>query len=162
MIATERLILRRPTRADIPDIHAMLTDEETLRYWSFGPHKTLAETEAWVMPVIDDPVGCAFDFFIEMDGRIVGKLGCWRVPEIGFLLNRSCEGRGIASEALRAFIAYMQGRRVCDHLYADVDPANLRSKRLLERHGFRHTGFRKNTIKTHMGWCDSDDYRLDL
>ena len=162
MIVTERLILRLPTRADIPDIHAMLTDEETLRYWSFGPHKTLAETEAWVMPVIVDPVGCAFDFFIEMDGRIVGKLGCWRVPEIGYLLHRAYEGKGIASEAMSAFISHMRGRRASDHLMADVDPANMRSKRLLEKHGFRHTGFSRNTIKTHMGWCDSDYYRLDF
>ena len=162
MIVTERLILRRPTRADIPDIHEIFSDEETLRYWSFGPHKSLAETEAWVMPVIDDPVGAAFDFFIEMDGRIVGKLGCWRVPEIGFVLHRAFAGQGIASEALRSFIDYMHGRRVCDHLIADVDPANVRSRRLLETHGFRYTGFRKNTIKTHMGWCDSVDYRLDF
>ena len=35
---------------------------------------------------------------------MIGKLGCWRTPEIGFILDPAVWGRGYASEALAAFI----------------------------------------------------------
>ena len=162
MIRTARLILRRPTPADLPDIHAVFRDPATMTYWSGPAHRSLEETAAWLQPVFDDPAGSAFDLFIEHDGRIVGKLGCWRLPQLGYALHPDCRGQGIATEALRGFIAHMRDVRACDHLLADVDPRNAPSRRLLERCGFRHVETVRNTMQTHIGWCDSAWYRLDL
>ena len=162
MIETERLRLRPPLMSDLADIHAIFSDAEALTYWSFAPHRTLAETEAWLRPVIDDPVAAEFDLFMEFEGRIIGKLGCWKLPDFGFILHRDYWGRGLATEGLRAFIALMQDRKATDHLFADVDPRNLRSKAALLRCGFHHVAFVRNTIETHIGLCDSDYYRLNL
>lgn len=162
MFITERLRLRPPRADDLADLHAIFSDAEALTYWSFGPHASLAETEAWLRPLLEDPVASRYEFFIEMEGRIVGKMGCWRVPEIGFILNREVWGRGVAREALLGLIDYMRGEGVCDHLWADVDPRNARSRKLLESCGFRLAETAKRTIQTHIGWCDSDYFRLDL
>lgn len=162
MFTTDRLILRPPQVADLADIHRIFSDPEALTYWSFGPHASLQQTQAWLKPLLEDPPAFPYDFFIEMDGRIVGKLGCWRVPEVGFILNRSVWGLGVAREGLLGLIAYMRAQGACDHLWADVDPRNHRSRKLLEACGFRHAGFARNTIRTHIGWCDSDYFRFDF
>ncbi len=161
-LRTERLQLRLPKASDVEDIHRIFCDDAGMTYWSGPAHQDLAETARWLAPILDDPQGSQFDYFIDYEGRLIGKLGCWRVPEIGFILAKDYWGRGFAQEALRAFIAHMRLQRVSDHLWADVDPRNIRSKALLEKYGFRWTGSEKNTMKTHIGWCDSDYYRLDL
>ncbi|MFY7851301.1 MAG: GNAT family N-acetyltransferase, partial [Brevundimonas sp.] len=45
-------------------------------------------------------------------------MGCWRPPEVGFILNREVWGQGIAREALEGLIGFMRRRGVCDHLWA--------------------------------------------
>ena len=162
MFTTDRLVLRPPQARDLADIHQVFSDPEALTYWSSGPHASLEETRAWLQPLLDDPAASPYDFFVEMGGRIVGKMGCWRVPEVGFILHRSVWGQGVAREGLLGLIAYMRGDGACDHLWADVDPRNARSRRLLESCGFRRAGFARNTIQTHIGWCDSDYFRFDF
>lgn len=162
MFATPRLRLRPPRASDLSDIHALFSDEEALTYWSFGPHKSVEETRTWLQPLLDDPASAPYDFFVEMEGRIIGKMGCWRVPEVGFILNRKVWGQGVAREALQGLVTYMRSQGACDHLWADVDPRNHRSRKLLEACGFQLAGSATRTIETHIGWCDSDFFRLDL
>lgn len=162
MITTERLKLRLPEPRDLEAIYAIFSDPDVMTYWATAPHANMEETRAWLQPLLDDPAQSPCDFFIEYEGRIVGKLGCWKIPEIGFALAKAYWGQAIATEAMDAFIRFMKIQKLSDHLFADVDPRNLRSKNLLQKFGFRHVAFAQQTIKTHLGWCDSDYYQLDL
>ena len=162
MIVTERLILRVPKASDLADIHQIFCDDEAMAYWSRPAHRSIEETRAWLQPILDDPKASPFDYFIEFNGKIVGKLGSWELPKIGYAVARAYWGRGIAEEALRGFIAHMREAKVCDHLFADVDPRNARSIHLLQKFGFQLAGQEKNSIHTHMGWCDSNYYTLSL
>lgn len=162
VIVTERLKLRLPELSDLEDIHEIFCDDEAMTYWSSGPHKSISETRSWLMPILDYNSESQFDFFIDFQGKIVGKLGFWRIPEIGFILNRSYWGMGIASEAMRGLISYARYYSISDHLFADVDPRNLRSINILNKFGFQNIGFERRTIETHIGWCDSIYYKLYL
>lgn len=101
------------------------------------------------------------DFIVTLDGVLIGKLGAWKMPEIGFLIDPSQWGRGYASEAMVAFINRRRelGSR---ELTADVDPRNAPSIRLLERHGFVETGREAGTWQVGDDLCDSVYFRLDL
>ena len=82
-------------------------------------------------------------------------MGAWRLPEFGFILRSDQWGRGLAAEALAAFLDYMfQGRGV-ESLTADVDPRNAASLRLLKARGFVETGYKAGNWTTHIGVCDS-------
>ena len=162
MIVTDRLLLRAPTLADLDDIHQIFCDDEAMVYWSTPAHRSIEETRAWLQPILDDPKASQFDYFIEFKGRVVGKLGCWEPPKIGYALAKAYWGQGIAAEALQAFIAHMRAAKACDHLFADVDPRNDRSIHLLTKFGFQLAGQETNSIQTHMGWCDSNYYKLAL
>lgn len=162
MIVTERLTLRLPRPLDLADIHEIFGDPAVMTYWSCAAHQTMAETAAWLQPLFDMPEASPFDYFIEFEGRIIGKMGSWQLPNLGYALNRAYWGKGIAEEALKGLIAHLKISRPCDFLFADVDPRNTASAQLLLKCGFCHVGFAARTLHTHIGWCDSDYYKLDL
>ncbi len=160
VIHTARLVLRRARPDDLEPLHAMMSDAETMRFWSTPPHADVETTRAWLAGMIAAPAEVSEDFMIDLGGRLIGKLGAWHLPEVGYLLARDCWGQGYAGEALAAFIGYIMPVRT-DHLIADVDPRNAASLALLARHGFKETGRAKNTYQVGGEWCDSVYLRLN-
>ena len=160
-LRTGRLVLRRARPDDLEAMHAVLSDERAMRYWSSGPHADLAETERWLESMIASPLEISDDFVMTLDGEVIGKMGAWRLPEFGFILRSDLWGRGYAREALPAFLDHMFRTRGVDFLSADVDPRNTSSLKLLADHGFVETGRATGTWNTHIGLCDSVYLRLD-
>lgn len=160
MLKTERLVLRRAVEGDLEALHAMMSDAETMRFWSTPPHPDLETTRRWLESMIAAPPETSDDFIIELEGRPIGKLGAWRMPEIGFLLARPHWGKGYAAEALAAFVDHAFSG-AADHLVADVDPRNRASLALLARAGFQETGRAAKTWCVGGVWCDSVYLRLD-
>lgn len=160
-IRTDRLLLRRARRDDLEPLHRVMSDGEAMRYWSSPPHASLSETEEWLASMIAVDPALSDDFIVTLDGITIGKLGAWKLPEIGFLIDRAQWGQGLASEAMAAFIAR---RRTLGskELSADVDPRNKASLRLLERHGFVETHRAARTWQVGGEWCDSIYLKLAL
>lgn len=159
-LATPRLVLRRAQPGDLVPFHALLSDPAVMRYWSTPPHRKIEQTAQWLQAMIDAPADLADDFVITLAGALIGKVGSWRLPEIGYILAPSHWGHGYAAEALTAFIRHVRTRPV-DHLFADVDPRNAGSLRLLGRLGFRETGRAQGTWQVGDELCDSIYLRLD-
>src|SRR5688500_3089339 len=120
-IRTERLLLRRATMADAPAMHAIMSNPVAMRYWSTPPHAELAETERWMASMVAADLAESDDFIVTAEGRLIGKLGAWKLPEIGFLLDPAHWGRGHAREALAAFVDRRRSLGSSE-LTADVDP----------------------------------------
>ncbi|WP_300975215.1 GNAT family N-acetyltransferase [Sphingomonas sp. LHG3406-1] len=159
-ITTERLVLRRARIEDVGPMHRIMSDPEAMRYWSTLPHDSVQVTADWVRSMIDAPEG-GDDFIVTLDGECIGKLGCWKLPEVGFIFERAHWGRGYASEALTAFLAHR--RRTGDHeILADTDPRNEASMTLLKRHGFVETGRASKTWLIGGVWHDSVFWRREL
>ena len=154
-LVTERLVLRRARTADLAAIHAVLSDPVAMRYWSTLPHRTLQETREWLDSMILDSPEERDDFVVECEGQVIGKAGCWRVPEIGFILAPAYWGRGLAREALTAVIARLFERFDFPAITADVDPRNTLCLALLQRLGFEETGRAARTWLVGEEWCDS-------
>jgi RimJ/RimL family protein N-acetyltransferase len=73
---------------------------------------------------------------IVVDGEIVGTIGSWGDPderEVTYWIGRSYWGKGIATDALNAFLTVEQSRP----LHARVAFDNVASHRVLEKCGFR-------------------------
>ena len=99
-IRTARLLLRKPVETDFYALHAIMADPETMRFWSTPPHADIEDTRRFLAAMIATPVGEGDEFVVECEGIVIGKLGMWRSPEVGFLLSRTHWGRGLATEAL--------------------------------------------------------------
>lgn len=156
---TPRLTLRSARSGDLDGLHAVLSDPRATLWWSTPPHETLEETRTWLDAMIangpDHP-----DFVIELDGRVIGKAGFWRLPDVGYILNPDVWGQGLAAEAVGAAIDHVFRTREIETLTADVDPENAASIRLLERLGFVRTGFAERTWNVGGVWKDSLFYGL--
>lgn len=154
-LRTARLSLRRAEDTDLADLHAILSDPRAMTYWSSPPHEGLEQTRDWLAAMIESSPEVSDDFVIVLGKSVVGKMGAFRLPEIGFLLRPDCWGRGYASEAMRAFLGHVFARPDVPKLIADVDPRNAASIGLLQRHDFVETGRATGTWETHIGLCDS-------
>lgn len=160
-IRTGRLLMRRAQYDDATSMHRIMSDAEAMRYWSTLPHESYRQTEAWVASMVEaDPV-TSDDFMITLDSELIGKLGGWQLPEIGFLFAPTHWGRGYAREALDAFIERRR-RLGSTELTADVDPRNEAALKLLERSGFNEVGRAKQTFQLGSEWCDSVYLKLQL
>ncbi|KAF7964876.1 hypothetical protein HWV62_1955 [Athelia sp. TMB] len=166
-LRTPRLLLRgaRADALDAADLFEAMRDAQTMRYWSSKPHDTAAETAAWLADkMVASPHNGVTDFLIVAQPNtaegiarptVVGKAGCWDGQEIGFLLHRAYWGRGYAAEAVGALLAHMWQSTGVRAVTADVDLRNAASLALLRKFGFEVTGEERNSMETHIGWCDS-------
>ncbi|MDF7776416.1 GNAT family N-acetyltransferase [Sphingomonas sp. AOB5] len=134
-IRTKRLTLRRAVLGDVPAMHAILSDAETLRYWDSPPHQSIEQTETWIAHLLDADDDNSDEFIVLRDGEVIGWLGAKHYPWITYMFARHVWDQGYATEALSAFTGYMFERGL-NLQCAVTDAANARSLALLHRLGF--------------------------
>lgn len=161
IVTTERLILRRAEVRDLAALHAILSNPLAMRYWATLPHRTLAQSREWLKAMMASPEDESDDFVVEFEGRVIGKAGFWRLPEIGYIFHPDHWGRGFARESLAALIARAFARSDMPAIIADVDPRNTASLNLLARLGFVETSRKQATMLIGDEWCDSVYLRLE-
>ena len=154
-LRTERLRLRRARPDDLAALHAVFREPRAMRYWSSPPHRDEAETRDWLAGMIAADPKQSSDFVMEYEGRVIGKAGCWRVPEIGFILHPDHWSKGLAREALSAVIPHVFETFPIPAILADVDPRNDASLQLLRGLGFVETRRAEKTWLVGKEWCDS-------
>ena len=154
-LSTERLLLRRPTMADLGAFFEIMSNPSAMRYWSTLPHADPDVTRHWLAAMVEREKIGGQHFAIELDGRLIGEVGAGRLPEFGFIIHPDHWGRGFATEASRAAIAHIFAATAARELRADVDPRNAGSLKVLEHLGFRETGRARNTFLLGDEWCDS-------
>lgn len=154
-IRTERLLLRRPHMDDLDAMFEIMSNPAAMRYWSTLPHASRDVTRPWLEKMIARNTAGGEDFLIEHDGRVIGEVGAGRLPDFGFMIHPDHWGRGLATEASAAFIAYAFSQTAATELRADVDPRNAASLKVLRKLGFVETGTAERTFLLGDEWCDS-------
>lgn len=164
-----RVRLRQPREGDLPDLLAVFGDAETLRYWSHGPLADLAAARTYFEGIesgLHDRT--LFQWAVtEPDAdRLVGTVTLcdWDRAncraEVGFILHPGRQGRGLATDAVRAALRFGFGPMRLHRVEADVDPANEGSLRLLKRLGFEQEGLFRERWFTFGSWKDSAMFGL--
>jgi len=160
VLVTARLRLRPACPDDLEAIHDVLSDARATRYWWRLPYETRDETREWLAAMIAIDPAEGEDFVVEHDGRVIGKAGLYRFPEIGFIFHPDSWGQGLARESLEAVIARAFAVHRLPAITADVDPGNQACLRLLAGLGFEETGRAARTWNVGGTWCDSVYLRL--
>ncbi len=148
-LQTERLLLRPLRPADAPDLFAIFSDTEIMRYWSWPAWTDPASALEMIDHDLEGlPAGRHLRLGLERRGTpgLIGQCSLFsfmaqcRRAEIGYSLARAHWGRGYMHEALTALLDYGFGELDLNRVEADVDPRNAASIRSLERLGFRCEG----------------------
>jgi len=155
VIETERLFLRGHRPDDFPESAAMWADPVVTRYIGGKP---LSEEDTWarVLRYLGHWVWLGFGYWLveeKSTGKFAGEVGFsdWKreivpslkgVPELGGVLATRVHGKGYATEAARAAIAWGEanltsaqptlGRMVCI-----IHPDHSRSIRVAQKCGFK-------------------------
>lgn len=160
MIRTRRLSLRPAHGDDFEALHKIFADPETMRYWDRPPHAP-EDTRRFLRGIQDADPARSLEFIVERDSVLIGRVGMWRLAEIGYIFDRAYWGHGYASEAVAALIAEIFARfDNVTEITAEIDPRNIGSDRVLRKLGFIETGRAKNTIEVNGEWCDSTYFAL--
>ena len=152
-IETERLILRNFTESDFEDLFEYISDPAVTEY---EPYKPMNEQEArdnltW---------RCSTDEMIAVtlkeNGKLIGNVYLgdrdFDSKEIGYVFHQKFWRKGYAKEACLAMIADAFASGI-HRIFAECDPQNEGSWRLLESMGFtREAHFKENVYF----WKDED------
>lgn len=161
MIRTARLLLRPADWDDLSAFHEILSDPHAMRYWSTLPHGTLEQSRDWLQAMIDIRPNEGEDWVIDLNGQAIGKAGLWRFPEIGFILHPDHWGFGYAREALAPVIERAFAVHQLPSIFADVDPRNTKSLKVLQALSFIETGRAQRTLRLADDWFDSIYLQLE-
>lgn len=150
---TERLILRRYTKEDLHDLHEYLSDAEVVKFEPYKPQNLdeVKENLEWRIGT-DEMVAVELKDSHKMIGNVYLGKRDFETLEIGYVFNRNYWGHGYAAESCKVLInqAFANGTH---RIYAECDPQNENSWRLLETLGFRREAhLRKNVFF----WRDED------
>ena len=148
-IETERLVLRAFRRDDLDAYAATLADRDVVRH--LGGHVFNRE-DSWrrlTMAVGQWPL-LGYGYWAvdrKADGRLVGQAGfadfergmtpdISGAPEMGWVFDKSVHGAGIAGEACRAALEWIDATLAPPQIPAIIAIHNAKSMRLAERLGF--------------------------
>lgn len=107
--------------------------------------------------------GNAWPFFIfaDADQSLVGAItlsnirrGVAEVGTLGYWIGQGQAGRGLATAAVRAMVGYAFDDLKLHRVEAACVPANLASRRVLEKAGFELEGQARAYLKINGAWAD--------
>lgn len=103
----------------------------------------------------------AFRFAILDDGAIVGTIsltnvvrGALQSATVGYWVDESHNGRGLATAAVAAVVAVAFGELGLHRLEAGALVDNLASQRVLEKNGFERIGLARRYLRVGGDWRD--------
>jgi RimJ/RimL family protein N-acetyltransferase len=163
VLETERLMLRRPTLADVKAIARLANDRRIAENTRRLPHPYSPDH------AIEFVRGMANDrpetvFLIENNFVPIGMVGIdWRepeAPELGYWLGVEYWGRGFGTEAARAAIDFTFEEFDIEHLLAGARVTNPSSRNILEKCGFQWSGVELHRFEALGSSTPVDRFRL--
>jgi RimJ/RimL family protein N-acetyltransferase len=140
--------LRPPSAADVDAITEACQDPKIPRWTRVPSPYTRAHAVDFVDRSVrtwDQGSDAPFVIVDAESGALLGAIGVHRFggeddgPEVGYWLERSARGRGVATRALRLVSAWAC-RDLGVRLLLQADVRNAASRRVAEKAGFRYVG----------------------
>ena len=163
VLETERLMLRRPTLADVKAIAHLANDRRIAENTRRLPHPYSQDHAIdFVRATANDRPETVF--LIENNHTPIGMVGIdWRqaaTPELGYWLGVEHWGQGFATEAARAVIDFTFEEFDIEHLIAGARVANPSSRNILEKCGFQWSGVELHRFEALGSSTPVDRFRL--
>ena len=164
ILKTDDLQLRPSNPTDAEGMLAMLSDHESMKYWSDQPISDLdTAIEVLDKDLESDAQGNSMCWAITFKGqdKMIGKCILFQFSqenhraEIGYILNRKYWRQGLTYQALGAVIDFAFNTLKLHRIEADIDTENLASIGLLEKLGFKREGLFHERWRVYDEWQDS-------
>jgi RimJ/RimL family protein N-acetyltransferase len=163
VLETERLMLRRPTLADVKAIARLANDRRIAENTRRLPHPySLDHAVEFVRAMANDNRETVF--LIENNHTPIGVVGVdWcapDAPELGYWLGVEHWGQGFGTEAARAAIDFAFEEFDAEQLLSGARVANPASRNILEKCGFQWSGVELHRFEALGSSTPVDRFRL--
>jgi RimJ/RimL family protein N-acetyltransferase len=165
-IKTQRLKIRNFSKEDYYDLFEYLSDIDT---YKFEPGKPITLNEA--KKLCNERSKNNKFLAIQLENKMIGhiyfaqiepkKLMTW---EVGYIFNKKYQGKGYATESLKAILEYGFKNLNIHRIFANCSPKNIKSWKLLERVNMKREGKLRQNIFFNIGknkkpiWLDTYEY----
>jgi RimJ/RimL family protein N-acetyltransferase len=163
VLETERLMLRRPTLADVKAIARLANDRRIAENTRRLPHPY---SQDHAVEFIRGTANHRREtvFLIENNHAPIGMVGVdWRVPdapELGYWLGVEHWGQGFGTEAARAVIDFIFEEFDVEQLVSGARVTNPSSRNILEKCGFQWSGVELHRFEALGSSTPVDCFRL--
>jgi len=168
-LETPHLTLRVLEPHDAPDLLAIFSDAEVMRYWNTPAWASLQDAQDFIQhshAALQAHTSITLGIFSKPADLLVGKCMLFqycagsRRAEIGFGLARAHWGKGYAHEACGALIRHGFNALGLRRIEAEIDPHNTGSAQALQRLGFVQEGLLRQRWEINGVVSDSALYGL--
>jgi RimJ/RimL family protein N-acetyltransferase len=134
-----KIQLRNVEAADLPLFFEHQRDPIAVAMVAFNSRDRAAFDQHWAKLLADDSLlkkTIVVVSAVSAESQVAGNIGSWTAEgkrEVGYWIDRAFWGRGVATEALSAFLCLEPVRP----LYAGVAKHNVASIRVLQKCGFK-------------------------
>jgi RimJ/RimL family protein N-acetyltransferase len=169
VLRTRRLVLEPLAPPHAPGLAPLLDDWEVVRMLAIVPWPLPAGAVAEHARAHAEGRSEADEFAILRNGAPIGVAALKRpgtgdpprkMPRLGYWLGRPHWGRGYATEALAALVAYAFAHYPAERIGAGVFTDNPASRRVLEKLGFVRVGGYPFACRARAAMVDIDDMNL--
>jgi len=168
-LATERLMLRRWRREDIPALLPLIGAREVAATTLRIPHPYTAEDADKFLEYCDGVwqkrEGARFGIFLRDGERLCGGAGLHGMgehchAELGYWIGVPFWGQGICTEAAREVVRFGFSELKLHRIHSGLFSNNPASGRVLRKIGFRHEGILRQHICKWGEYVDVELYGL--
>lgn len=170
-ILTPRLVLRPFNRADVDAVFAYRSLPEVAKYLFDHPMSFNECADAVRARAGQIAFGSEGDKILlaaeeQATGRVIGEVSLiWRSvadlqAEVGYILHPEVWGRGYATEAARALLAFAFGPAAMHRVYARCDARNIASARVMQRLGMRQEAHLREHTQVKGRWDEELIYAI--
>ncbi len=171
-IETDSLLLRIFERSDAKEFYLnCMSDQAVAKYVKGAHHKDISETKRLVRILVkgrakSNNIYAVFAIVEKRSGRLIGAIEAVYYDEsikrvaVGYKLGSKWWGKGYATEALRAMIAYLFEGSAVNRIEAIHDVENAASGRVMQKAGMVYEGAHRQSVKNNRGIVDVKTYSI--
>jgi RimJ/RimL family protein N-acetyltransferase len=102
---------------------------------------------------------------LKVTGELIGGCGMekrpiWKDAVLGYCFNKTYWGKGYATEAVRALLEFGFKSLALHRIFANCDPSNVASNRVLMKSGMKLEGHLRKNFRVKGGWRDTMIYGI--
>lgn len=145
VLQTERLVLRKITMHDAPEVFIQRSHPIIQKYIKRVPALSVAEAKEHILKITDlekNNKSITWAITIKGNDKLIGSICLWNIEpelnkaEVGYSLHPDYYNKGIMSEALQKVVEYGFATMQVTSIDAYTNKDNLASLALLKKNGF--------------------------
>jgi len=166
---SERLLFRKFLLSDAKDLLLIRSNDAVMKYLDIARFESIADVEKMVQTVsesYDNETGINWGIVEKHSNNFIGYFGFWRMipehcrAEIGYALKPEYWGRGYMYETINRMVRFGFKNMNLHSIEANVNPDNDKSKKVLEKIGFKKEAYFRENYLFNNRFLDSIIYSL--